>query len=224
MWERRLAALAIAVAVQASLSPALAAQKRSAAPPTHRAPAPALAPIFRPTSILHQVRSSPVPRNVSAHHPIEVHMPQTGTRRTGIHFTPNNHELARGRAVHREIARRVVIAGGVLALPIVTFYGAPVNLEVPQIGYVQVSEEDYAKLYDKLSSSDPQQLEDGIAALRQIKANETLEQAQGEPINMVPANAEPLESYARDLSEPISFSSPSKGRPRRGRDAPKPLY
>jgi hypothetical protein len=68
--------------------------------------------------------------------------------------------------------------------------------------------------YDQLSSPDPQQVDLGMAALRTIKANETIEQAQSGPVNMVPADAEPLESSARDLSEPVSFSSPTKRRPR----------
>src|SRR5215467_3059558 len=121
--------------------------------------------------------------------------------------------------LHREIARRIAITGGVLVLPVVAYYGVPVVLEVPEIGSVLVSEENYARLYDQLSSSDPQQLDVGIAALRTIKANEALEQAQGGTVNMVPADAEPEESNARDLSEPVSFSSPTKGRSR-----PRPLY
>jgi len=112
--------------------------------------------------------------------------------------------------VHRQIARRIAITGGVLVLPVVVYYGVPVVLEVPEIGSILVSEEDYASLYDQLSSTDPQQVELGVAALRAIKAKETAEGAQDGPINVVPANVE-SESSARDLSEPMSFSSPSKG-------------
>jgi hypothetical protein len=93
--------------------------------------------------------------------------------------------------VHREIGRRIAITGGVLVLPLVAYYGVPVILEVPEIGSVLVSEENYAKLYDQLSSPDPQQVELGIAALRTIKANETIEQAQSEPVNMVPPMPSP---------------------------------
>ena len=121
--------------------------------------------------------------------------------------------------MHREIARRIVITGGVLVLPVVAYYGVPIILEVPEIGSVLVSEENYANLYDQLSSPDPQQVELGIAALRAIKANETDEQAQNGSVNMVPANAESVDPGARDLSELVSFSSPPKGRPR-----PRPLY
>jgi len=120
--------------------------------------------------------------------------------------------------VHREIGRRIAITGGVLVLPAVAYYGVPVILEVPEIGSVLVSEENYANLYDQLSSPDPQQVELGIAALRAIKANETVEQAQGGPVNMVPVDAVP-ESSAKDLSEAVSFSSPSKNNPRKNPDA-----
>jgi hypothetical protein len=243
MWERRLASLAIAVAV-VQASPVLA-QKRSAAPPPHRAPAAPVhvpSPTLRPTptiSIPHQVRSTAVPRNVSGTRPTSTisfphqvrptpvpqnisaggHTPLFGIRRPGVQLTPIHHEYARARAVHREIARRIAITGGVLVLPVVAYYGVPVILEVPEIGSVLVSEESYAKLYDQLSSPDPQQVDLGMAALRTIKANETIEQAQSGPVNMVPADAEPLESSARDLSEPVSFSSPTKRRPR-----PRSLY
>jgi len=159
-----------------------------------------------------------VPQNISA----GGHTPLFGIRRPGVQLTPIHHEYARARAVHREIACRIAITGGVLVLPVVAYYGVPVILEVPEIGSVLVSEESYAKLaklYDQLSSPDPQQVDLGMAAPRTIKANETIEQAQSGPVNMVPADAEPLESSARDLSEPMSFSSPTKRRPR-----PRSLY
>ena len=80
-----------------------------------------------------------------------------------------------------------------LVLPVVAYYGVPVVLEVPEIGSVLVNEENYARLYHQLSSPDPRQVDVGIAALRAIKANEVLEQAQGGTVNMVPADAEPEE-------------------------------
>jgi hypothetical protein len=156
-----------------------------------------------------------VPQNISA----GGHTPLFGIRRPGVQLTPIHHEYARARAVHREIACRIAITGGVLVLPVVAYYGVPVILEVPEIGSVLVSEESYAKLYDHLSSPDPQQVDLGMAAPRTIKANETIEQAQSGPVNMVSADAELLESSARDLSEPMSFSSPTKRRPR-----PRSLY
>ena len=145
--------------------------------------------------------------------------PLFGIRRPGVQLTPIHHEYARARAVHREIACRIAITGGVLVLPVVAYCGVPVILEMPEIGSFLVSEESCAKLYDQLSSPDPQQVDLGMAAPRTIKENETIEQAQSGPVNMVPADAEPLESSARGLSEPMSFSSPTKRRPR-----PRSLY
>ena len=52
------------------------------------------------------------------------------------------------------ISRRIEIAGGALALPKVAYYGVPVILDVPGLGFVDVPEDEYARLYEKLSSSD----------------------------------------------------------------------
>ena len=76
-------------------------------------------------------------------------------------------------------------------LPVVAYYGVPVILEVPEIGSVLVSEESYAKLYDQLSSPDPQQVDLGMAAPRTIKANETIEQAQSGPSTWFPLMPSP---------------------------------
>jgi hypothetical protein len=74
--------------------------------------------------------------------------PLFGIRRPGVQLTPIHHEYARARAVHREIACRIAITGGVLVLPVVAYYGVPVILEMPEIGSFLVSEESCAKLYD----------------------------------------------------------------------------
>jgi hypothetical protein len=121
------------------------------------------------------------------------------------------------RAVLREVARRVSVAGGVIVLPVVAFFGAPVILDVPGIGYVDVPEDEYARLYDKLSSPDPDQIETALATLRKIKAveDEAVEAAQRRPPDDL------LPPPERDLSEPISFGSRfSIGVPRRGRRFP----
>ena len=232
MWKRPLAALAIAVAIQ---SAAFAEQRRSGPPPRAPARAHIPAPTFRPAavSIPHQVRSTPVPRNVSANQnsAYAQHLPPAGVRDPAVQITPNNHhehahKPARPRAVHREVARRVAIAGGVLVLPTVAYYGAPVILDVPQVGYVLVAEEEYAKLYEKLSSSDPVQLEEALAALRKLKADEdaAVEAAQRRP--RVPADVEASEQGGRDLSEAVFFFAPAPSKSRRQRDpnAPQRLY
>jgi hypothetical protein len=122
------------------------------------------------------------------------------------------------RAVLREVARRVSVAGGVIVLPVVAFFGAPVILDVPGIGYVDVPEHEYARLYDQLSSPDPDQIEAALATLRKIKAveDEAVEAAQRRPPDDL------LPPPERDLSEPISFGSrfSTTGVPRRGRRLP----
>jgi hypothetical protein len=114
------------------------------------------------------------------------------------------------RAVEREVAGRLAVGGGVLVLPTVAYFGVPVILDVPDLGYVQLSEERYAELYDKLFSVDAEQVQEAIAALKEVKAAEDaeLEALQHGPIDGLPPDAEPADLPAvveRDLSEPISF-------------------
>jgi hypothetical protein len=135
-----------------------------------------------------------------------------------IRPSDDDEQRARPRAVLREVARRVSIPGGMIVLPRVAFFGAPVILDVPGIGYVDVPEDDYARLYDKLSSPDPDQIEAALATLRKIKAveDEAVEAAQRRPPDDL------LPPSERDLSEPISFGSrfSTTGVPRRGRRSP----
>jgi hypothetical protein len=115
------------------------------------------------------------------------------------------------RAVEREVAGRLAVGGGVLVLPTVAYFGVPVILDVPDLGYVQLSEERYAELYDKLFSVDAEQVQEAIAALKEVKAAEDaeVEALQHGPINLLPPDADaPADLPAdveRDLSEPISF-------------------
>jgi hypothetical protein len=57
---------------------------------------------------------------------------------------------ARPRTVVREVARRVSVAGGVLVLPEVAYYGVPVILDVPDLGNVEISEDEYARFFRQL--------------------------------------------------------------------------
>ena len=141
---------------------------------------------------------------------------RAGKNRSVIRPSDDEDRRVQPRAVLREVARRVSVPGGVIVLPKVAFFGAPVILDVPGIGYVDLPEDDYAKLYDKLSSPDPHQIEAALATLRKIKAveDEEVEAAQRRPADFV----SPPE---RDLSEPISFRSRfSTGVPRHGRRSP----
>jgi hypothetical protein len=138
--------------------------------------------------------------------------PPTPSNRVGTPSIANSgRRHSPPRAVEREVAGRVAVGGGVLVLPTVAYFGVPVVLDVPDLGYVQLSEERYAELYDKLFSVDAGQVQEAIAALKEVKAAEDaeLEALQHGPINVLPPDADaPADLPAdveRDLSEPISF-------------------
>jgi hypothetical protein len=112
-------------------------------------------------------------------------------------------------------------------LPVVSYYGVPIILDVPELGYVELSEERYAELYDKLSSADPEQVQDAIAALKEIKAAEDaeVEAIQRGAVNVLPTDGDAPAVVERDLTEPISFGRlPSKFQARRRPDASQRLY
>jgi len=73
-----------------------------------------------------------------------------------------------------------------------------------------VPEDEYARLYDKLSSSDAEQLQEAMSALRKLKE---LEEAEVEAARRGPERMEP--DNPQDLSEPIFFGSPSRAETRR---------
>jgi hypothetical protein len=131
----------------------------------------------------------------------------------GVEHVPSSAvQQVRPRAVYRGVGRRINIAGGVLVLPAVAYYGVPVILNVPELGYVDVPEDEYARLYDKLSSSDSEQVQEAMSSLRKLKE---LEDAEVEALQRGPEREQPADT--RDLSEPISFDSPSRAETRRRR-------
>ena len=116
------------------------------------------------------------------------------------------------------LSRRINIAGGVLALPKVVYYGVPVILDVPGLGFVDVPEDEYARLYEKLSSSDSEQVEEAMSSLRRIKALEDAEVEAHErgPERTGPGDIQDLSGrISKDLSEPIFFHSRGQTRSRR---------
>jgi hypothetical protein len=198
-------------------SPAIAEQSNSTGPVLLNAPrGQAPVPVIKPTQenrISRQIRSAPAPGDVSAGQDA----PQQRSRTTdrpplmGVEHVPSNGaQQVRRRAVYREPARRINVAGGVLVLPVVVYYGVPVILNVPELGYVDVPEDEYARLYDKLSSSDPEQVQEAMSSLRKLKE---LEEAEVEALHRGPERMAP--DNARDLSEPIFFGSPSRAETRR---------
>jgi len=196
----------------AGSSTAIPEQSNSAGPvllhaPRGQAPVPVTKPI-QENPISRQIRSAPAPEDGG---------PQRQSRTTdrpplvGLEHVPSSGaQQARRRAVYREPARRINIAGGVLVLPVVVYYGVPVILNVPELGYVDVPEDEYARLYDKLSSSDSELVQEAMSSLRKLKE---LEEAEVEALQRAPERVEPDDT--QDLSEPIFFGSPSRVETRR---------
>jgi hypothetical protein len=168
-------------------------------------PVQASAPMNKPKEESRiQIRLVPAPRNVGGGQD-----GQQQRSRTDGNAQTSAAQQAPHRAIYRGVARRITTAGGVLVLPKVVYYGAPVILNVPGVGYVDVSEDEYARLYEKLSSSNSEQVQEAISALRSLKE---AEEAEVEALQHV-QRMEPDD--IQDLSEPIFFHSPSPVQPRR---------
>jgi hypothetical protein len=206
-----------AFAFLVSSYPALAEEGNATGPVRLNAPrVETPPPIIKPKLI----RSPPAAGNVGAGQ--NAPQPQSRTDQppfTGVEQQRSSAvQQVRPRAVYRELARRINIAGGVLALPKVVYYGVPVILDVPGLGFVDVPEDEYARLYEKLSSSDSGQVEDAMSSLHKIKA---LEEAEVEAHERGPERAGPGDiqdlsgRISGDLSEPIFFHSRGQRRSRR---------
>jgi hypothetical protein len=200
------------VAFLTGSSTAIPEQRNSTGPvllnaPREQAQVPVIKPI-QENRISRQIRSAPAPGDAGAGQDASQHRSRTTDRPPlmGVAGAPQ----VRRRAVYREPARRISIAGGVLVLPVVVYYGVPVILNVPELGYVDVPEDEYARLYDKLSSSDSEQVQEAMSSLRKLKE---LEEAEVEALQRGPERVEPDDP--QDLSEPIFFGSPSRAETRR---------
>jgi len=197
-----------AFAFLVSSYPALAEEGNGTGPvrlnaPRLETPPPVIKPkLIRPPSVAGNVgagQDAPQPQSRTDQPPL-----------TGVKQQPSGAvQQVRPRAVYREISRRIEIAGGALALPKVAYYGVPVILDVPGLGFVDVPEDEYARLYENLSSSDSEQVQDAMSALRRFKE---AEEAEVEALQHAP-RMEPDD--VQDLSEPIFFHSPSRVQPRR---------
>src|SRR6516164_3699422 len=209
-----LAAFAVS-AFLAGSSTATPEQSNSTGPvllhaPRGQAPVPVIKPM-QENRISRQIRSAPAPGDVGQDAPQQQSRTTDRPPLMGVEHVPSSGaQPVRRRAVYREPARRINVAGGVLVLPVVVYYGVPVILNVPELGYVDVPEDEYARLYDKLSSSDSALVQEAMSSLRKLKELEEaeVEAAQRGPERMEPANRE-------DLSEPIFFNSPSRTETRR---------
>ena len=58
--------------------------------------------------------------------------------------------------------------GGFLAVPAIVIVGAPVVLDVPDLGWVYVPENEYAEIYDLLTSDNPDDVELGYRRLQEL--------------------------------------------------------
>src|SRR5262249_56191706 len=111
---------------------------------------------------------------------------------------------SRTRPTHQRRRRCPRAAGG-------RVLGVPVILNVPELGYVDVPEDEYGRLYDKLSSSDSEQVQEAMSSLRKLKK---LEEAEVQAAQPGSETTEP--AGLGGLSEPIFFDSRSRA-PTRGR-------
>ena len=207
---RSFVVLVIAVlTVGVTLPNATARPRASVTPPPVSVPNP----IGQPTRTTKLPRQVPTPPEIATtQSPASTQVAPVGARRNGILSTINLQKpRIRPPAADREVARRVAVLGGVLVLPTIAYFGVPVILDVPELGYVGIPEDRYAELYDKLSSDDPEQVQEAIAALREIKAAEDaqIEALRHRAVKVVPTdsdvNADVPAVAERDLSEPISF-------------------
>jgi hypothetical protein len=179
--------------------------------PQGQAPVPVIKPI-QENRFRKQIRSAPAPENVGAGQDEPQRLSRTDhPPLMGVEHVPGSGaQQVRRRYVYREPAQHINIAGGVLVLPVVAYYGVPVILNVPELGYVDVPEDEYARLYDKLSSLDSEQVQEAMSSLRKLKE---LEEAEVEALQRGPERVEPDD--IQDLSEPIFFRSPSRAETRR---------
>ena len=190
------------------------------APQAQRPPTPT-SKLLQPNHDPKEVGSPPSQANVtpsegSRQPMVQAVLPQVDRSVSGVRNTPSmSVQAGRPRAVERNVGQRITIPGGVLVLPEVAYYGVPVILDVPGLGFVDVPEKEYARLYERLASSDPEQIEAAMVSLRAIKAAEDLEieAAQRRPA----LSSDDTYLVERDLSEPISFDKPSSSSRRPGR-------
>src|SRR5438045_2354346 len=117
----------------AALLPSIAVA-RGGYTPHYSAPAVRAAPTYRSAPM---VRTSPAVRTY--HAPTVQHVP-SGFRAGPIQFSRPLHHVP---GVTRVVARRVPWRGLFIAVPAITALGAPVWLDVPDLGAISVDEQIY---------------------------------------------------------------------------------
>jgi hypothetical protein len=135
----------------------------TSAPTARSAPAARSAPISGPmTHQSHQAHSF-TPARALQHTPSDVRPFSSGSRT--VFHTGGSRVFA--NPVRRPITRLVKFHGGVIALPALATLGAPVLLDVPDIGEVSVDEATYAALYPLLVSDDEAERERAYVRLQE---------------------------------------------------------
>src|SRR5262249_24293822 len=141
--------------------------------------------------------------------------PQVDRSVSGVRNTSSvSVQAGRPRAVERNVGQRITIPAGVLVLPEDAYYGVPVILDFPGLGFVALPETEYARRCERLGTRYPEQIEAAMVSRRAIKAAEYLEI---EAAQRRPALSSDDTYLERDLSEPISFDRPSSSSRRPGR-------
>ena len=106
------------------------------APQAQRPPTPT-SKLLQPNHDPKEVGSPPSPANVtpsggSRQPMVQAVLPQVDRSVSGVRNTPSmSVQAGRPRAAERNVGQRITIAGSVLVLPEVAYYGVPVILDVP---------------------------------------------------------------------------------------------
>ena len=88
----------------------------------------------------------------------------------GIRRVPNVSSLPGMR--ERPIARHVRAHGVEFDLPAIVAVGAPYDIDIPGLGWVDIAEDEYPELFAMLTSDDPDQVEAGYEQLQELASAE----------------------------------------------------
>lgn len=173
----KIASLAVVLVVTSQFAPALAQQQEPSLPHHQPTPPPAVPnrAAARPPVYFAPGQASPTPSS----------LPSAGTHSiTVIHPSPNHSlaDLPGFRHVpsvsslpsmrSRPIARHVLVGGVAFDVPAIAIVGAPYVIDVPDLGWVYVPEEEYPSLFAMLTSDDPIKVEAAYDRLREYAVSQ----------------------------------------------------
>jgi hypothetical protein len=127
----------------------------------------------------------------------------------GIRRVPNVSSLPGMR--ERPIARHVRAHGVEFDLPAIVVVGAPYDIDIPGLGWVDIAEDEYPDLFAMLTSDDPDQVEAAYERLQELAS------AESGPYNYAPgqAQAQQTPSAPPCRSRAQTFNVPAEGGGRR---------